>query len=126
MSSKHEIIATDNFLHEVKSLSKRHRSLKDDLAGLQSDLLENPQLGDFLGNDAYKVRLAIKSKGKGKSGGGRVITYLVNKNIDLDGNEYFYIFLLSIYDKSDVSTLSDNGISALIKEIRDTFFDEKT
>jgi hypothetical protein len=67
MNSKHELIATDNFLHEVKSLSKRHRSLKQDLSELQASLLENPQLGTHIGNDAYKIRLAIKSNRIGKS-----------------------------------------------------------
>jgi hypothetical protein len=124
MNSKHELIATDNFLHEVKFLSKRHRSLKQDLSELQASLLENPQLGTHIGNDAYKIRLAIKSKGKGKSGGARVITYLVTKAIAANGEERFFVFLLSIYDKSDTENISDKEISALIKEVRETFFED--
>jgi hypothetical protein len=124
MNSKHELIATDNFLHEVKFLSKRLRSLKQDLSELQASLLENPQLGTHIGNDAYKIRLAIKSKGKGKSGGARVITYLVTKSIEANGEERFFVFLLSIYDKSDTENISDKEISALIKEVRETFFED--
>ncbi|RLD43480.1 MAG: hypothetical protein DRI86_09900 [Bacteroidetes bacterium] len=69
----------------------------------------NPRTGDFLGNDVYKIRLAIKSKGKGKSGGARVITHLKVTN-DI-------VYLISIYDKSEKDTISDNEIKELLKQI---------
>ena len=56
-----------------------------------------------------KIRLAVKSKGKGKSGGMRVITFVITKRKEL--------FLLSIYDKADKDTLSDKEILALIPEL---------
>lgn len=55
-------------------LTKKYRSLKSELENLGKELSENPTSGTPLGNDVYKVRLAISSKGKGKSGGARVIT----------------------------------------------------
>jgi hypothetical protein len=36
---------------------------------LIADIVANPQAGTFIGNNCYKIRLCINSKGKGKSGG---------------------------------------------------------
>jgi mRNA-degrading endonuclease RelE of RelBE toxin-antitoxin system len=63
-----------NFEKEAKRLSKKHRSLKKDLLVLIESLEKSPRQGEPLGNDFYKVRLAISSKGSGKSGGARIIT----------------------------------------------------
>ena len=67
-------------------------------------------MGTPLGNDCYKIRLAISSKGKGKSGGARVITYV--KIIETS------IFLLSIYDKADVANISDKELKERLKGLR--------
>ena len=58
-------------------------------------------------NDSYEIRIAIKSKGKGKSGGARVITYVVT-----DNNE---VYLLTIYDKSEFDSIDDKTIKAIIR-----------
>lgn len=105
----YSLIPTDNFNREVKQLAKKHRSLKDDLIQLRADLLENPLLGTPLGNNVYKIRLAITSKGKGKSGGARVISYVYVRNEQ--------IFLLSIYDKSDKENITDNEIKVFLKSL---------
>jgi len=75
----YNIIATPEFLKEAKKLGKKYRSLKEDLAVLIEELQQNPTLGTALADNCYKIRLAIKSKGKGKSGGARVITHLLLK-----------------------------------------------
>ena len=100
---------TDNFKKQAKRLSKKHLSLKDDLELLGVLLSENPTTGTHLGNNIYKVRLTIKSKGKGKSGGARVMTQVkvVNQTV----------YLFSIYDKGEKDSISDNEIKELIKEI---------
>ena len=121
MNSKHEVIVTDNFAREVKALAKKYRSIKQDLIELEDALLENPFFGTNLGHDAYKIRLAIKSKGKGKSGGARVITYLIEKVADAP--DAILIVLLSIYDKSEVSSISDARIKFLVDEARAEFLD---
>lgn len=73
------------------------------------ELEENPEMGISIGHNCYKIRLAITSKGKGKSGGARVITHLVFKdNI---------VYLLTIYDKSDIENLPDKEILELVKLI---------
>jgi len=69
----------------------------------------NPEQGVDLGNRCYKIRLAIASKGKGKSGGARVIAHLV---IEDDA-----VYLLAIYDKSEKSTLTDSELAELLRQI---------
>ena len=66
-----------------------------------------PDCGTPLGNNTFKIRIAIKSKGKGKSGGGRIITYLISEDKT--------IFLLTIYDKSYIDAVDDVTISEIIK-----------
>jgi hypothetical protein len=101
------LIITPSFERDAKPLFKKYKSLKTDLADL-FELLENePVQGKSLGKDCYKIRLAITSKGKGKSGGARVITCVkIVKN---------KVFLLTIYDKSDKEDISDKELSELLK-----------
>ncbi len=106
----YNIIATPKFLKEAKKLGKKYHSLKEDLSLLIEELQQNPMLGTALANNCYKVRIAIKSKGKGKSGGARVITHLVIENDT--------IYLLSIYDKSEYESISDSEIKELLKLIK--------
>ena len=68
---------TKGFERGAKRLFKRYASLPEDIAALISDLEDEPHLGAPIGRGCYKVRMAIRSKGKGKSGGARVITYVV-------------------------------------------------
>jgi hypothetical protein len=124
MNFKVEIIATLYFFKEAKALKKRYRSLNEDLAVLETALTENPYLGTLLGNDAYKIRLAIQSKKQGKSGGARVITYVVEKEKDEDGNDTFVVYLLSIYDKSDTSNISTKTVADLIKAVREAYLND--
>ena len=70
----YNIIPTHRFEKELKRLVKKFPSLKKEFAELINEISENPDSGTFLGNNCYKIRLAIGSKGKGKSGGARVIT----------------------------------------------------
>lgn len=97
------------FERQAKRLIKKFPSLKKEIQTLISELKEEPTKGTSIGHDCHKIRLAIASKGKGKSGGARVITHLVFKD-DI-------IYLLTIYDKSDIENLSDKEILELIKLI---------
>jgi mRNA-degrading endonuclease RelE of RelBE toxin-antitoxin system len=65
----YEIIPSKDFERNFKRLLKKYRSLKTNIADLVKELRENPAIGDNLGNNTRKVRMAIASKGKGKSGG---------------------------------------------------------
>lgn len=105
----YNIIATKPFEKELKALFKKYPSLKSDLSILKQNLLKTPNTGTYLGNDVYKIRLAIKSKGKGKSGGARIITcFTITDDV---------IYLLSIYDKSEMTNISDSQIVELLKQI---------
>lgn len=97
------------FDRQAKRLAKKFPSLKKELQALISELKEDPAKGTPIGHDCQKVCLAIASKGKGKSGGARVIVHVVFK----DGTAY----LLSIYDKSELENLTENEILDLIKLI---------
>ncbi len=105
----YNIIPTDNFNREVKKLAKKHRSIKNDLIALQNELFENPTKGTLLGNSVYKMRMAITSKGKGKSGGARIISYVFKQDKE--------IYLLTIYDKSEQSSISEDEINELIRQL---------
>jgi hypothetical protein len=102
------IKAIPSFAKGIKALKKKYHSIDNDFEKLIESLLENPLQGDGLGKDCYKVRMAIESKNKGKSGGSRVITCV--KIVDE------VIYLLSIYDKGEQSTISDKELNGLLKE----------
>lgn len=103
------ILSTPHFDKEAKALMKKYPSLPDDLELLFASLLIEPLQGTPLGNDCYKIRLAIKSKGKGKSGGARIITFV---RIALET-----ILLISIYDKSVKATVTDKELKDMLKKI---------
>lgn len=72
----YNIELTDNFIKEAKKLIKKYASLRFEIAELGKELAENPTMGTPLGNDVYKIRLAIASKSKEKSGGARIISFV--------------------------------------------------
>lgn len=100
---------TETFKKQFKKLFKKYPSLNTDVASLGDMLNENPQSGTSIGKNCYKIRLSISSKGKGKSGGARVITH-----VHIVGET---IYLLSIYDKSEKESLNEKEIDALLDEI---------
>jgi hypothetical protein len=102
------IYTTDFFDKELKKLSKRYPSVKNDYKALVNSLKEEPKQGQALGKDCYKIRMAISSKGKGKSGGSRVISCV---KIIAES-----VFLLSIFDKGDKGNISDKELDKLLKE----------
>jgi len=97
------------FDKQAKRLAKKYPSLKNDLLGLIEKLTDEPDKGTALGNNFYKIRLAIASKGKGKSGGARIITFIkVTRNT---------VYLTSIFDKSERNTISDKELEQIFKLI---------
>ena len=94
------------FDREFKRLAKKYASLKSEYEALIEELEKNPEIGTPLGNNVYKIRLAIASKGKGKSGGARVITYLKTEEEN--------VYLISIYDKGERDTISDKEIKDIL------------
>lgn len=103
------VVVTDFFEHDLKALAKRHRSLKNDLALLVARLQQDPLIGTDIGSHCRKIRLAIASKGKGKSGGARVITH-----IHVAGNT---VYLIAIYDKTDIENIDDAILKKRLKNL---------
>jgi mRNA-degrading endonuclease RelE of RelBE toxin-antitoxin system len=100
---------SDNFKKEAKRLAKKYRSLKSEIADLIDELETDPTKGAPLGNDIYKIRLAIASKGKGKSGGARVMSLVQVTETN--------VVLFSIYNKGDKDDISDKEIQKLIDDL---------
>jgi hypothetical protein len=94
------------FERQAKRLVKKYASLKKELWELTQQLSEAPELGTPLGSNCFKVRIAIASKGKGKSGGARIITHFLVANAT--------IYLLSIYDKSEQNRITDKELAKLL------------
>jgi len=107
-----EITATPGFRKSLKALAKRYRSIKEDFAAFASSLKENPLQGDELSPGIRKIRMAISSKGRGKPGGARVITYTL-----IVSPKEGIVYLIDIYDKSDYSTVDAVAVRKLVKDI---------
>jgi len=101
------------FERGAKALRKKYASFESDYDAFLDELEKNPFSGESLGKHTYKNRMAIASKGKGKSGGARVITY----NLQQKGDEEIVITLMSIYDKSEMENVSDAYLRSLVEEI---------
>jgi mRNA-degrading endonuclease RelE of RelBE toxin-antitoxin system len=111
-SMNFKVIPTPTFAKSLKALAKRHRSMKADMDAFRKSLEEDPFQGTELTPGVRKIRMAITSKGGGKSGGARVITYNV-LTTEQDGK----VYLMEIYDKSDAQTVKLNVIKEWIKEL---------
>jgi hypothetical protein len=105
------ITTSSAFDKAFKALAKRYPSLRTDLVSFVEEIRENPTMGTQLGHNLRKVRFAISSKGKGKSGGARVITHTVL--FTTDGAD---VTLLTIYDKSEQLSVSDKELKKLLKD----------
>lgn len=100
-------IVTPIFERELRRLAKKYPSVKSDYYQFLTDLVENPFQGNALGQDCYKVRMAIASKNKGKSGGARIITC-----VKVVGQK---VYLLKVYDNSDQSSISTAELTDLLE-----------
>lgn len=103
-----QVTYTTLFQREAKRLAKKYPSLEADILKLIELLKKNPGEGTPLGKNLYKIRIAIESKGQGKSGGARVITYVV-----IQRNT---VYLASIYDKSEQANISTLVLLKLMKQ----------
>lgn len=105
------VIATSQFEKKLKRLAKKYKSLPNDLVSLINKLEQDPTFGVPIGKNCYKIRIAISSKNKGKSGGGRMITYVLIQRND--------VFLMDIFDKSEQANISDKELQMLIDILAD-------
>jgi hypothetical protein len=105
------IIYTLRFKRDAKPYKKKFPTFPDTLTSLHEDLLNNPYLGTSLGGNLYKIRVGDESKGAGKSGGFRVITYILEEKKDkID------VYMISIYDKSERSTYTKKELQNILDD----------
>lgn len=97
------------FDKQAKRLARKYPSFKNELLGLINSLEADPTQGIAIGNNCYKIRIAIKSKGKGKSAGARAITHIVSVRKDA--------YLLTVFDKSEKDNISDKELQELLEMI---------
>ena len=105
------ISSTPDFKSNLNVLCKRYKSMKQDFSNFLDELEKNPFQGSELGKGLRKIRMAITSKGKGKSGGARVITVTAIVSVDETN-----VTLLTIYDKSDRETIKDSELKKVLKK----------
>lgn len=105
----YKIVFSKYFQTNVKYLVKKYPSLKKEIHQLVANLKTNPKQGTLLNKDLYKIRLSIASKGKGKSGGARVITLVQVTNTT--------VVLLTIYSKGEIDMISEVEIKKLIRKL---------
>ena len=106
----YNLIAVPTFKKKLKRLAKKYPSLKSELATLFEALVLDPEQGISLGNNCYKIRIAVASKNKGKSGGARLVTNFVIAEAT--------IYLLSIYDKSEKDNITDKEFKELLSSVK--------
>ena len=102
------------FERRAKALAKKYQSFTADYQTFLDKLENNPFGGESLGHNTYKYRMAITSKGRGKRGGARVITYNLTQTEDS-----LRITLMSIYDKSEISNVSTAYLRQLVQSIEE-------
>ena len=112
MSCNITISVSDDFAKEAKRLAKKYPSFKQDYKDFLVSIKNNPLQGDEITKNIRKIRMAIKAKGKGKSGGARVITF----NILTDIENGHVVFLL-LHDKEDASTVKVNVVKQLVRDM---------
>lgn len=108
------VVASQTFVKDAKALLKKFHTLRTSVDNLILALIDNPYLGDAYGDKIYKVRLSDKSKGGGKSGGFRVMYYHLNKT-----DTGIEVLLMTIFDKSDTSTISKAQALKKLRKILD-------
>jgi mRNA-degrading endonuclease RelE of RelBE toxin-antitoxin system len=122
-----KIIAIDDFNRDAKRLAKKYASLKGELKELEAQLLANPRMGILIRENTYKIRFAVKSKGRGKSGGLRIITHLIELEIEISESEIeqdITVILVAIYDKSEIENIDDAYLRSVIEDIEAELEDE--
>lgn len=105
----YKVIATPEFIKNLKNLQKKYKNIKNDVLLLANELETNPNIGTELGNNTFKIRIKNSDNNKGKSSGYRIITYCIN--------EQYEVFLVTIYSKSEKENILDLELKELINKL---------
>lgn len=96
------------FDKQAKKLSKKYRSIATDLSSFIDNFDLHHQSSTLIKNSLYKVRIKNSDKNRGKSGGYRVYYYIKSQE---------NIYLLTIYDKSEIESINEEILTELIEGI---------
>ena len=97
---------TNDFKKETRKLIKKYKNFNIDLKKLFDSLLVSPNKWTDLWDWFYKIRIKNSDNNKWKSWWYRTITYY---------NEWDFILLITIYSKSDTSTISKNKAQEILR-----------
>ncbi len=110
---KYVFYTTVDFDKSVKKLHKKYKTILTDLEQFKKDFEKNPDIGVDLGQGYHKIRMVIKGKNKGKSGGARIITYeLYVKVLENETG----ILLVDLYDKNEIENLSESVYTSITRK----------
>ena len=109
---ENKVYKTSIFESDYKRFVKKFASLESEIRQLEKDLIKQPDIGTSLGGGVYKIRMACESKGKGKSGGFRIITYLVAEREN--GTD---VYLITMYDKSEENSIKTSQLKKIITKL---------
>lgn len=108
--AKYNFFTTSEFNKQFKRLSKKYKSLVNDLLLFKKEFENNPKAGTDLGGNLRKIRVSIKSKNKGKSGGARIIVYDLVATVEENN-----IILVLIFDKNETENVSTEELKVILK-----------
>jgi len=104
-----KVIPSHRFLKDVKTLSKKYKSIKNDIDDMSELLRANPRSGTDLGKGLYKIRLKSSDMARGKRGGFRIIYYLLTQDKK--------IYLLTIFSKTEVENIDLNKLHEILEDV---------
>ncbi len=107
-----KVYTIPEFDRSLVRLSKKYKSLKTEYLEFVEKVETDGVQGVSLGNGIFKARFAVKSKGKGKSGGLRIISY----NYVIVFFESDVVLLVDIYDKNEFSTIDKKILKKKISD----------
>ena len=119
MATEVAVIFGPNFRRDLKPLAKKFASLLDEVDNLIEQLFTSPQPGTPLGKNCYKIRLAVRSKSGGKSGGMHIITYVIVE-LRAQPSGVTTVYLAFIYDKSERENITDSQLKIIVAAINAT------
>jgi len=96
------------FDKQFKKLSKKYNLIKDDVEELVNNFDDLHLQATPIKTNLYKIRLANSNKNKGKRAGYRIYYYIKIETT---------VYLLTIYDKSEIQMIDETILVNLIKKI---------
>ena len=104
--------STPGFVRKLERLARKYPAVIDTIQEFKTQLAQDERPGSVIagvGHDVYKARLPNRSARRGKSGGFRVVYYVVFANS---------VTLLTIYSKTEQPDMLPSEIRRIISELQ--------